>query len=147
MNAQEQRFEVQSRSADDHYFAVDDASIGKRLGERREELGEVSVHRFLIATLQENLVAVSKHESSEAVPFRLELPSITGRQFGGGGGQHRLERRIEWQSHAAILFWSAAACRRFRTGCSLPVAAASRGQQSGAKAPHSKKFTTFVLPL
>jgi len=35
-------------------------------------------------------------------------------------------------------FWSAAACRRFRAGSWLPAAAASRGRESGAEAPHSK---------
>ena len=36
------------------------------------------------------------------------------------------------------VIWSAAACRRFSAGSSLPAAAASRGRESGAKAPHSK---------
>ncbi len=35
-------------------------------------------------------------------------------------------------------FWSAAACRRSNAGSLLPAAAASRGRESGAKAPHSR---------
>ena len=78
MDAQEQRLEVESAGADDHDLAVDDTALGQRAGQRREQLGEISVHRLFVTTLQQDLVAVAEHEGSEAVPLRLELPATTG---------------------------------------------------------------------
>src|SRR2546422_8433170 len=39
------------------------------LGEGCDELGEVTVHRLLVAALQHDLVAVAKHQRPKAVPL------------------------------------------------------------------------------
>ena len=62
--------------ADDDDLAVDDAALGKRRRERRDQLREVAVHRLLVAALQQDLVAVAEHQRAEAVPLRLELPAF-----------------------------------------------------------------------
>ena len=61
---------------DDDDLAVDDAALGQRGGERGDELGEVAVHRLLVAALQQDLVAVAEDQRAEAVPLGLELPAL-----------------------------------------------------------------------
>src|SRR5207247_3976484 len=107
MDTQEQRLEVEPADADDDDLAVDDAALGERVGERRQELGEVSVHRLLVSALQQDLVAVAKHQRAKAVPLGLEQPAVPGGQGFGGARQHGLERRSEGQAHGPILAsWS-----------------------------------------
>src|SRR4051812_33990562 len=99
MDAQEERFEVEPRGADDDDLAVDDAAL-RQVGEQRlDELGEVAVQRLEVAALQQELVAVAKDQRAEAVPLRLELPAVALRQAVGGGGEHRLDRRVEGKAH------------------------------------------------
>jgi hypothetical protein len=99
MNAQEQRLEVEPAGAHDDDLAVDDAALGQRAGQRFHELGEVPVHRLLVAALQQDLVAVAEHEGAKPVPLGLEQPALTGGKPVGGAGQHRLDRRVERQAH------------------------------------------------
>ena len=101
MNSEEQRFEVESRRADDHDLAIDDAALRQRRLERRDELRKVTVHRPFIAALKQDLIAVAKDERAESVPFRLEQPAVACRQAVGRRGQHRSEWRIKRKMHDA----------------------------------------------
>src|SRR5207249_6355891 len=80
MDTQQQRFEVESVGADDDDLAVDDATLGQRGCQRGDELREVPVHGLLVTALQQDLVAVTKHQRSKAVPLWLELPSLAAGQ-------------------------------------------------------------------
>ena len=99
MDAQQQRLEVEPARADDDDLAVEDAALGQRGGERRDELREVAVHRLLVAALQQDLVAVAEDQRAKAVPLGLELPAVAVGQRLGGAGEHRLEGRSERQVH------------------------------------------------
>ena len=63
------------------------------------ELREVAVHRLLVAALQEDLVAVPKHERPEAVPLGLEQPALAVRQ-GIRGGSRASARAAERRAGA-----------------------------------------------
>ena len=100
MDTQQQRFEVESVGADDDDLAVDDATLGQRGCQRGDELREVPVHGLLVTALQQDLVAVTKHQRSKAVPLWLELPSLAAGQAVRGAGQHGRERRRKRQAHS-----------------------------------------------
>ena len=87
----------------EYHLAVDDTTFRKRGRERLDELRKVPVHRLLIATLQQDLVAIPKDERAESVPLRFELPSLAFRQRFRGVRQHRSERRHDRQFHARML--------------------------------------------
>src|SRR6266487_6435928 len=100
MNAQQQRLEIESAVANDDDLAVDDASLRQRCEKRRGELGKIAVHRFLVAALQHDLIAIAKNERPESIPLRLEEPAVAGGQLIGSGRQHRLQRRRKWEIQA-----------------------------------------------
>src|SRR5688572_11214889 len=99
MDPEKERFEVESGGADDHDLAINHASVREDRRERLDELREITVHRLLIATLQQDLATIAKNDRSEAIPLRLELPPVANRQSISGRGQHRSEGRIEGQAH------------------------------------------------
>src|SRR5215469_15106955 len=103
MDAQEQGLKVEPVDPDDHDLAVDHVAFGQRGGQWGDEFRKVSVHGLLVAALQQDLVAVAKHQRSKAVPLGLELPSLTVRQGVSGAGQHRGKRWSEGQAHGSIL--------------------------------------------
>src|SRR5580693_7320844 len=89
------RLEVERAAFGNHQFAVDDAALGQHGLQRRGELGEITVERLLVPALNEQLVAVTEDESSEAVPFWLEDPSLTVRHPFHSLGEHREQRGID----------------------------------------------------
>src|SRR5687768_12312159 len=99
MNPKEHRFEIESRAADDHDLAVDDASLRQHCGQRLDELREVAIHRLGVTALQKDLVPIAKHDRAEAVPLRLEQPPLSIGKSCCRGGKHGLEGRIEWKTH------------------------------------------------
>ena len=74
MNAELQRIEVERVILGDDDFAVEHAASGQLCAERLEQFREVTVQRFPVATLDQDLVSVAKHQSAKAVPFRFEDP-------------------------------------------------------------------------
>src|SRR3989442_10146658 len=131
MDAEEQRLEVEPAHADDDDLAVDDTALGQRRGEGCDELGEVTVHRLLVAALQHDLVAVAKHQRPKAVPLGLELPAVAARQGIRGLGQL-------WTA------WARAAERR-AGACSNPSAWGYPGvrplnRQDGDRSPGPRRF-------
>src|SRR3954453_14903385 len=103
MNPQQQRFEIETVRSGDDDLAVDHAALRQHRRERLDELRKVAVQRLQIAALQQELVFIAKHQRAEAVPFRLEEPAVAFGQRIGGGGEHRFERRIEWQVHHTMM--------------------------------------------
>ncbi len=103
VDSQEQRVEVEPVLARDHDLAVQHATIGKLLTERRRELGEVAVQGLEVPALGEHLVAVAKDQGPEAVPLGLEEPRVGRRQFARELGQHWLQGRLEWKAHCGII--------------------------------------------
>src|SRR3989442_15991290 len=130
MDAEEQRLEVEPAHADDDDLAVDDTALGQRRGEGCDELGEVTVHRLLVAALQHDLVAVAKHQCSKAVPLGLELPAVAARQGVRGFGQHGHERRSEGQAHSPILAPRDTRACALTVDCALRAWHAERGRTS-----------------
>ena len=51
MDSHLQRLELQAGVADDHYFAIEDATARQLRRQAGSQLGEVPIHRFLIAAL------------------------------------------------------------------------------------------------
>src|SRR6266571_8226034 len=82
-----------------HDLPVDDAARGKAGQKGRLELGEVTIEGFQVAALKVETVAVAEHDGAEPVPFRLEEPAIALRQLRRGLRQHRLDRRLDRESH------------------------------------------------
>ena len=74
MNAQLQGIEVERVILAIDDFAVQHAAQRATASERLEQFREVTVQRFLVATLDQDLVAVAKHQSTKAIPFRFEDP-------------------------------------------------------------------------
>src|SRR5713226_6647932 len=103
MDAQEQRLEIEPAVADDHDLAVHDAALGQRGSERDQELWEVSVHGFPVAALEQNLIAVTKHQRAKTVPLGLEQPPVALGQSICRTGQHGLEWGSEGKAHETIL--------------------------------------------
>src|SRR5471032_191272 len=136
MDAQQERFEVETAGGGDDDLAVEYAAIGKSCGQRREELREVSVQRLLVAALQQDLVAVAEDERPKAVPLRLELPPLAIWQRGGRDGQHRSERVRERQAHGGILSDEDASkqtCRQPRRGERFKPRSSDRGSRDDHK--------------
>ena len=104
MDALQQRVEVETAPAGvgDHDLAVDDASLGKRLTQRSEQLGEVAAERAELAGDQLHAVAVAEHHAPEAVPLGFEQPAVAVGNRPRELGQHGLQRRLDRQSHRSV---------------------------------------------
>ncbi len=95
--------ELERAAAGDHDLSIEHHALGERRAQRREQLREVARERLLVAALEEDLVAVAKHERAKAVPFRLEDPSVALGQRVGALRQHRLERGHHRELHGPML--------------------------------------------
>ena len=82
-----------SRPGNDN-FAVDHAVRRQLCEQSVVEFGEVTVERFEITALDEEVVAgAAKHNGSESVPLRLEEVARSHRNLFGHLGKHRLDGR------------------------------------------------------
>jgi hypothetical protein len=103
MKTQLERVEVEPGLASDHEFAIEHAA-GRQLRQQGiDHFREVSIERFLIAALDQDLVSVSKDQHPKAIPFRLEDPCAAFRQFSDFLGEHRQDRRIYGELHLLML--------------------------------------------
>src|SRR5439155_12793002 len=110
--AQLQRLEVEPPLARDDALAVDDTAHGKAGKEGGLELGEVAIEGFQVAALEVEPVAVAEHDRAEPVPLRLEEPAIALGQLRRELRQHRLDRRLDRDSHPTALSGDAGAAPR-----------------------------------
>src|SRR5208283_3820749 len=81
----------------DDQLAVDDEAFGAQIADERYDLRKVPTQGLARFCPQLNGVAGLESKAPKAVPFRFELPSISGRQFIRGARFHwrRVERQIE----------------------------------------------------
>ena len=139
-----QRVKVEPVVADDHDLSVEHAAIGQLRRQRVGELGEVAGERLLVATLNEELIAVAKDERAEAVPFRLEDPSVARRELANELGEHRKDWRIEGQFHAADLAADLASCCAIHIRC---VVSSSSVEKIVTHLTARVRAQPYMLPL
>ena len=91
------RVEVEHAVARDHDLAVE-RGVGRQQLAQRAELGEVAQQRPLLARPERELAAVVLEHAAEAVPLRLVLPAVAGRELRDELGLHRREGDV-WAWH------------------------------------------------
>src|SRR5437762_9206629 len=99
MKAELERIEIETFIASDNNFPVEDALFRQLRFQRIDELGEISIERFLVAALHENFVAVAEDECAESVPLRLEDPSFARWELADSLCEHREHGRINGEVH------------------------------------------------
>ncbi len=99
MQPQLQQIEIEAVLCSDHNFAVEHAARRQRFLQRLQQIGKITVQRFLVAALDVDFVAVAKNQGAEAVPLGLEDPVVTGGQFVNALGEHRQDGRIHGKIH------------------------------------------------
>ena len=87
------RVEVEDAVARDHDLAVE-RGVGREEVAERPQLGEVAEQRALVPRPERELAAVVLEHAAEAVPLRLVLPAVAGRQLAHELGLHRRERHV-----------------------------------------------------
>jgi hypothetical protein len=108
MNAELQGVEVEDFFLCDNDFAVEHTASRELGGDRLDQFGKVAVQRFFIAALNQDLVAIAKHQRAKAIPLGLENPSSGLRQLAHALGEHRQDRRVHGEIHTK---------RSIRSGC------------------------------
>src|SRR5215467_11774279 len=113
MQAKLQRVEVESIVPDDDNLAIEHAAGRQSRADRLQQLGKVAVERLFVATLDQDLISVTKHQGAKTVPFGFENPISAVRQFTYPFGEHGQERRIDRKVHASWyigVFWEGECC-------------------------------------
>ena len=70
--------------------------------QRLDQLWVVTAERLLIAALDEEFVCITKNQRPEAIPLRLEEPSLAIRQSVDRFGEHRQDRRVDGEMHDCV---------------------------------------------
>lgn len=83
----------------DDEFAVKYEFGRKLFSQRFEHLGEIPIQRLLIATLDEELLAVPKDKNAEAVPLGLVNPLASGGDHSDPLGSIGRNRRTDDEVH------------------------------------------------
>ena len=78
---------------------IEDECRGLDAAYRVDQLREIARQRLARFRLQLDLVAVAEDEAAEAIPFRLVLPFLPGRDVVDRQGFHRWEWRTQCRSH------------------------------------------------
>lgn len=99
VDAQEWLLEFEAGVAGDDGLAVEDAALRQVRPERLGQFRKVAIKGFAVAALREDLVSVTEHERTEAVPFGLEQPALTIGQVRYSLGQHGVDRGLDGQAH------------------------------------------------
>src|SRR6476646_6908287 len=68
------------------------------------QLGKVTIQWLFIATLDQDLISVTKHQRAKPLPLRFENPVSLGWQFSDSFGQHRQQRRIYGKIHRFMVY-------------------------------------------
>src|SRR4051794_38818972 len=100
MNPLQQVVEREPAPTRYHDFAVEHELLCGQRFRARHHIGEIARQRLAGFRLQLDLVAIAKHETAKAVPFRLILPLRSGRNGINRGGFHRRDRWFE--QHASV---------------------------------------------
>jgi hypothetical protein len=99
MNALKQRVERKRAITRDHDLAVEDERLCLELADRVDQFGIVAGERLPRFRLQLDLVAVAKCQAAKAVPLRLVLPLLAGRDVVDRQRFHRRQGGMQRQNH------------------------------------------------
>src|SRR5436309_12171495 len=99
MKSELKGIEIETLIASDNDFPVEDALFRQLRFQRIDELGEISIERFLVAALNKNFIAVTEDECAESVPLRLEDPSFARWELADSLCEHRENGRIDGEVH------------------------------------------------
>ena len=89
-----------------------DETLSKADASKRiDELRKIPVERFLIAALDQNLVAIAKHQRAKSVPLGLENPFSARRQVTHPLGEHGQDRWVYREIHWGQSAGRGTACR------------------------------------
>jgi hypothetical protein len=99
MYAHLQGIEVQHAPLRDHDLSIEHTAFGQLIHDRTEQVGEVAIERLRVATLQEYLVAVTKDQRPEAVPFGFEEELGAFRDRAHALCEHGQDGRLHGQFH------------------------------------------------
>src|SRR5207253_2745016 len=102
MKAELQGIEVERAIVCDDDFAVKHTARGQLRAKRLEQFRKVAVQRFFVATLDQDLVLVAKHQGTKPIPFRFEDPCSAYRQFADSFGEHRQNWRVHRKMHILV---------------------------------------------
>src|SRR6266545_7642165 len=100
MKPELQRIKVEPAILDDDDFAVENTAGRQVRPQRLEQFRKVTVQRFFIAALDEDLISVAKNQGAKPIPLGLENPVSASRQFANSLGEHRQDRRVHGKIHA-----------------------------------------------
>src|SRR5438128_12420072 len=93
MDPQRHGVEIGPEPGEDHDLAVEHNAFRLDALDRRHQLGEVASQWFLVAAVDDDLVAVFESDGAEAIPFRLVLPGVAAGQL----RQYLRLHRTEWR--------------------------------------------------
>lgn len=99
MNAKLQGIEVEASTVGNDEFAVEDAFCRELFAQRIEHLREVTIQGFFVAALEENFIAIAKHEDAEAIPLGLIDPVAAGGDLIYALCEHGEKRRGDGKIH------------------------------------------------
>src|SRR5579872_2931733 len=107
MDAKLQRVEVEAALVRDDKFAIEHAFRWKLFAKWIEHFGEIAIQRFFVATLDENLIAITKHQNAEAVPLRFVDPLTFRRHFFDTLSKHGENWWVDDEIHGSGSPWAA----------------------------------------
>ena len=94
MQAQLQRVEVQAIVLNNDDLSIKDTALRQSRSQRLEKLREISIQRFFVTTLDQDLITVTENQRPKAVPFWFKDPISGSWQFTYSLSEHRQYRRI-----------------------------------------------------
>src|SRR5260370_6300242 len=73
-----ERVEVEAVVPNDHNLSVEDAARRQGRTYRLQQLRKVTLERLFVTTLDQDLIALAKHQRAKAIPLRFEDPLSLG---------------------------------------------------------------------
>src|SRR5690242_21612697 len=104
MNAELQCLEVEPTILCDDDFAVEHAASGQLRLQWLDQFGKITVQRFSITALDQDLVPIAEHQRAKPIPLRFEDPGVSRRQFANTLREHGQDRRVYRKVHISMLY-------------------------------------------
>src|ERR1041384_881338 len=99
MYPQLQRIKIERAILRNDDFTVEHTACGKLLQKRFDQFREITVERFLIATLDHYFLTVAKDQRSKTIPLGFKNPLARTRQITNALREHRKNRRVYRKLH------------------------------------------------